>query len=118
MTLYPGGVGAHSGERANENVYAYSRKYGFPTETNINLAQVFDDFVVSSLDHSTYIFVSYLEYFVCSSRLSGSGRFLHMAEENTKTVDINLMIMPYCDKKKIIDNGAIKGNESHAILSN
>lgn len=39
-----------------------------------------------------------------------------MAEENTKTVDINLMIMAYCDKKKIIDNGAIKGNESHAIL--
>lgn len=39
------GVGAHSGERANENVYAYSRKYGFPTETNINLAQFFDDFV-------------------------------------------------------------------------
>lgn len=38
-------VGAHSGERANENVYAYSRKYGFPTETNINLAQFFDDFV-------------------------------------------------------------------------
>ena len=38
-----------------------------------------------------------------------------MAEENTKTADVNLKIMAYYDKK-IIDNGAIKGNESHAIL--
>ena len=39
------GVDAYSGECANKNVYAYLGKYGFPTKTNVNLAQVFDDFV-------------------------------------------------------------------------